>query len=208
MSEPMAKISAVIFDIGNVLIRWDPRNLYRQLFTDEAAMEHFLATVCTQAWNEEQDRGRTFGEAVGLLAAAHPGQADLIRAYDERWDEMVPGAIEGSVALLAGLRQAGVRTFAITNFSNEKFAVAQQRFPFLHGFEDILVSAREGLIKPDPAIYRRLLERNSLSAGACVFIDDSDRNVEAARAVGMTGLLFTTAEKLRSDLRALALPGV
>ena len=208
MIEPKSDVSIVIFDIGNVLIRWDPRNLYRQLFDDEAAMEHFLATVCNQAWNEEQDRGRQFGEGVALLAAAHPGHADLIRAYDERWDEMVPGAIDGSVAVFEDLRKAGVRTFAITNFSNEKFAVTQQRFPFLGSFEDIVVSAREGLMKPEPAIYHRLLDRNGLSARDCVFIDDSHHNVEGARAVGMQALHFTDPAKLRTDLKALGLPGV
>lgn len=208
MVEPKKETFAVVFDIGNVLLDWNPRHLYRKLFDDEGAMEDFLATVCTQAWNEDQDRGRSFEEGVALLCDEHPAHADMIRAYDERWNEMIPGPIEGSVALLEGLRGAGVRLFAITNFSHEKFVVAQQRFAFLGGFEDVVVSAREGLLKPDPAIYRRLIERNGLTAQDCVFIDDSLRNVEGAAAVGMTALHFTDPARLAAELRALGLPGV
>lgn len=208
MVEPKKKTFTVVFDIGNVLLDWNPRHLYRKLFDDEGAMEDFLARVCTQAWNEEQDRGRSFGEGVALLCDEHPAHAPMIRAYDERWSEMIPGPIEGSVALFEGLRGAGVRLFAITNFSLEKFAVAQRRFAFLSYFEDIVVSAQEGLLKPDPAIYRRLIERNGLTAQDCIFIDDSLRNVEGAAAVGMTALHFTDPARLAGELRALGLPGV
>jgi len=203
----MPKASIAVFDIGNVLIRWDPRYLYRKLFTDEAAMERFLAEVCSPAWNLEQDRGRSFADAVAQLVEAHPDEADLIRAFDERWEEMIPGPIEGSVAILERLRRAGTRTFAITNFSNEKYAITEERFDFLGGFEDVVVSAREGVIKPDAAIYRLLLDRHGLDPAECVFIDDMAYNAEGARAVGMNALHFTDPEAMAAGLAALGIKG-
>jgi 2-haloacid dehalogenase len=201
-------VDTVVFDVGNVLIRWDPRFLYRQLFAEEAAMERFLAEICTEAWNLEQDRGRDWPEATAELVARHPDQADLIRAYSDRWHDMVPGEVEGTVALLEALRDRGVPLYAITNFSRAKFAEAQARFPVLRGFRDVVVSAHERLLKPDPAIYRVLLDRNGLEAGRCLFIDDSEKNVRGAEAVGMRAHHFRDAEGLRAELVALGLlPG-
>lgn len=198
-------ISAVVFDIGNVLIEWDPRHLYRGLIPDEAEREAFLAEVCSPDWNLEQDRGRLWAEAIAERVALFPQHEALIRAYSDRWAEMVPGEIPGSVAILDALREAGVPLYAITNFSSEKFAEAQARFPFLTRFIDVVVSAEERLLKPDPAIYRLLLDRNGLRAEACLFIDDSERNVEAARAVGMHAHHFRGAEGLAVALRAAGL---
>lgn len=177
--------NTVVFDIGNVLLRWDPRNLYRRIFDDEAEMEWFLENVCTSAWNVEQDRGRDWGEAVALLVKDHPKHETAIRAFHERWPETVAGAFEQNVALLLQLREAGVPNYCITNFSSPKFTLAQERFPFLVGFDGIVVSGDERLLKPDPAIYHLLLDRYGLEAEDCVFIDDSKANVEAARGVGM-----------------------
>ncbi len=202
----MNRVTTVVFDIGNVLIRWDPRHLYRKLLDDEAAMERFLAEVCTDAWNLEQDRGRSFAEAVAERVALFPEHEALIRAYDERWDEMVPGAIDGTVEILDELEAAGVPLYAITNFSTEKFALALRRFPFLGRFRDTVVSAHERLLKPDPAIYRLLLERNGLSAGESVFIDDSPKNVAGAEAAGMAAIHFRSPEDLRARLADLGLP--
>ncbi|MGG5822283.1 HAD family hydrolase [Falsiroseomonas sp. HW251] len=199
-------IDTVVFDVGNVLIRWDPRFLYRKLFAEEAAMERFLAEVCTDGWNLEQDRGRLWAEAVAERVALFPQHEPLIRAYSERWHEMVPGEIEGTAAILRNLLAAGVPTYAITNFSTEKFAEAQARFPFLRDFRDVVVSGLEGLVKPDPAIYRVLLERNGLVAGRCLFIDDSEKNVRAAETVGMRAHHFRDAATLAEELRELGLP--
>jgi 2-haloacid dehalogenase len=200
------RVDTVVFDVGNVLIRWDPRHLYRKLFKEEAEMERFLAEVCTDSWNLEQDRGRTWAEAIAERVPLFPRHEALIRAYSERWHEMVPGEVEGTVPMLERLREAGVPLYAITNFSAEKFAEAQDRFPFLRGFRDVVISAHERLLKPDPAIYRVLLERNALEAGRCLFIDDSEKNVRAAEGVGMRTHHFRDASGLSATLRALGLP--
>lgn len=199
----MSSPTTIVFDIGNVLIGWDPRALYRKVFDDPARMEWFLAEVCHHEWNLEQDRGRLFAEAVAERTALFPHLADEIRAYDERWPETVTGPIEGSVAILAAVRAAGIPNYAITNFSSEKFAVAQEMFPFLRGFDGIVVSGDEKLVKPDPAIYRVLLDRYGLAAADCLFIDDSAANVEAARSVGMAAHHFTGPEEMAAALDRL-----
>ena len=198
--------SIVVFDIGNVLIEWDPRFLYRKIFADEAEMEWFLAHVCTPAWNLEQDRGRAMADAVALLLADHPEREMAIRAFDERWIETVSGPIHESVRVLETLRREGVPDYAITNFSHEKFPVAQNHFPFLRDFRGVIVSGEEKLLKPDAAIYRCFLDRYGLNAEDCVFIDDSPANVAGARAVGMHALHFTAPGTLAADLRGLGFP--
>ena len=204
--DEMAQVEVVVFDLGNVLNAWDPRHLYRKLFDCEHEMEWFLAHVCTSAWNLEQDRGRRWTEAVAERIALFPEHESLIRVFDERWHEMVPGAIDGSVAILEDLAAADVPLYAVTNFSSEKFREYRARFRFVDRFRDIVVSGDVGLLKPDPAIYRLLLDRHRLEADRAVFIDDSPANVEGARAVGMHALRFTGPEALRLDLRALGLP--
>lgn len=193
----------IVFDIGMVLIAWDPRHLYRKIFDDEAKMEWFLANVCTNQWNVEQDRGRSFSEAVKLATAAHPEHADEIGAYDERWAEMIPGVISGTVDILETLHQRDVPLYAITNWNQDKFRQTKLRFPFLNLFRDIVVSGDERLIKPDPAIYELCLKRNALTAGNCLFIDDSEKNVRGAEAVGMKAHHFTSPEGLKLELKRL-----
>ena len=199
------RISNVVFDIGNVLIHWDPRHLYRRVFADPEEMEHFLKNVCTSAWNLEQDRGRSFAEGVAELLVRFPQHEAAIRAYDERWGEMVPGAIEGSVALMERLEAKGVPLYAITNFSTEKFAEAYPRFPFLARFRGTIVSAHERLVKPDAAIFALFLKRYGLRAEECLFIDDSAANVAAARAAGMAAHHFLGPEGLERELVELGL---
>lgn len=198
----MSGITTVVFDVGNVLIRWDPNRLYSRLFPDPVERDRFFATVCTEAWNRELDRGRPFAEGIAELVAAHPEREREIRAWDERWHEMVPGDIPGTVAILERVRARGIPDYAITNFSREKYAEARERFPFLKGFRDTVVSAHERLLKPDPAIYRVLIDRNGLDPVACLFVDDSPANVEGARAVGMAAVVFTTPERFAADLAA------
>jgi 2-haloacid dehalogenase len=203
---PIKVPTKVVFDVGNVLLRWDPRHLYRKLFIDEARMEWFLANVCTQGWNVEQDRGRGWDEAVALLVERHPEHEPQIRAFHVRWHETIGGVFEDNVALLERLRWAGVPTYCITNFSGAKFAEAKVRFPFLAGFDGVVVSGDERLLKPDPAIYRLLLSRYGLEASDCVFIDDSRANVEAARDVGMQAIHYAEPIDLAKELQRHGFP--
>jgi 2-haloacid dehalogenase len=207
MTGPAARVDTVVFDIGQVLIEWDPRHLYRKLIPEAAAMERFLAEICTPAWNLEQDRGRPWEEGVAALVALFPDHAPLIRAFRERWHEMVPGEVPGTMALVEALRAAGVPLYAITNFAADTFAEAARRFPVLReGFRDVVVSGLEGLVKPDPAIFRLLLARNGgIDAVRCLFVDDSERNVRGAEAVGMRAHHFRDAATLEAELRTLGL---
>lgn len=195
----------IVFDIGNVLLRWDPRFLYRRIFADEERMEWFLAHVCSNEWNLEQDRGRSFAEAVREATLRHPAYAAEIAAYDERWQETLPHAIHGSVAILESLKARGVPLYAISNWNGEKFRETRGRFAFLGRFRDIVVSGDARLVKPDPAIYRLLLDRNGLAAADCLFIDDSAANVAGAEAVGMKAHHFRSPELLADTLRQAGL---
>jgi 2-haloacid dehalogenase len=195
----------IVFDLGGVLIDWNPRHLYRKLFDDEAAMERFLVEVCHHNWNLEQDRGRSFAAAIEEAAARHPDQRALIEAYHARWDEMLAGEIEGSVAILEELAAAGYELHALTNWSAETFPIARPRFAFLERFRTILVSGDERLVKPDARIYQLLLERIAHPARRCIYVDDSPANVAAAAVLGFDAIHFTAAEELRA---ALALRGL
>jgi len=200
------RITAVVFDLGGVLIDWNPRYLYRKLLPDDPErIEWFLDNVCNDAWNLEQDAGRPFADAVALLCGSHPEHEALIRAYDARWEEMLKGPIPESVAILDELRRARRRLYALTNWSAEKFPVARQRFDFLGWFDDIVVSGEIGLRKPHPEIFHHLLERIALPASRTFFVDDSRHNIEAARALGLDAVLFTTPAALRADLQARGL---
>jgi len=190
----------IVFDLGGVLIDWNPRHLYRKLFDDEARMEWFLAEVCHAAWNEEQDRGRAFAVAVEEAAARHPDHRLLIAAYFERWDEMLAGPIEDAVAILEELKASGYELHALTNWSAETFPFARDRFAFLERFESILVSADVGLIKPDPRIFELLLARIGRTPAECVYIDDNPKNVAAAAALGLDAIAFEGAARLRAEL--------
>ena len=197
----------VAFDLGGVLLDWHPRYLYRKLFPgNEAAMERFLAEICTPAWNGRQDAGRPWAQAVAELSAAHPAERDLIAAYSDRWPEMMGGAIDGTVRVLEELRAAGhVRLFALSNWSAEKFLQVRGQYEFLSWFESIVLSGEIGVNKPDPAFFRHFLERHRIVPGSVVFIDDTPANIEAAERAGMRGIRFTAPGALRSDLVALGL---
>lgn len=190
----------IVFDLGGVLVDWNPRYLYRKLFDDDATMEWFLDQVCHGAWNLEQDRGRSFAEAIEEAALRHPDQRAMIEAYHTRWHEMVAGEIEGSVTILEELSQAGYELHALTNWSAETFPIARARFAFLERFETILVSGDERLVKPDPRIFQLMLERIAHPAQACVYIDDSAKNVGAAAALDFDAIHFTSAPQLRTEL--------
>jgi 2-haloacid dehalogenase len=190
----------VVFDIGNVLLDWDPRHLYRKIFDDPARMEWFLTHVCSPQWNLQQDAGRTFADAVAERATLFPDWEHEIRAFDDRWHETIAGTIPQSVNVLQNLAARGSPVYAITNFSAEKWPVALENFSFLRLFTGVVVSGEERILKPDPEIYRCLLTRHALEAGACVFIDDSAANVAGARSVGMNAIHFGPKTDLRYEL--------
>jgi 2-haloacid dehalogenase len=191
----------VVFDLGGVLIDWDPRHLYRKLFAgDEAAMEQFLATVCTHEWNRCQDAGRSFAEGARLLKAEHPDNA-----YGARFDEMIAGPIAGSVEILAELRDRDTPLYGLTNWSAETYPLARTRFEFLDWFRGILVSGEIGLIKPDPRIFALLVERFAIEPQRTVYIDDVEANAASAQRCGLHAIHFTTPAILREELVGLGL---
>ncbi len=192
--------TTVVFDLGGVLIDWNPRHLYRKLFQREDAMEEFLAEVCTGGWNAEQDRGRPFAEATAMLVERHPHHEAMIEAFFARWTEMLNGPIHGTVAILETLHERRVPLYALTNWSAETWRLARPMFPFLDRFRSILVSGEVGLIKPDPAIYRRLSDDFAIQPRHTVFIDDSLANVQAAAACGFHAHHFRGPEVLRDWL--------
>jgi 2-haloacid dehalogenase len=196
-----------VFDVGGVLVDWNPRHLYRSFFPgDEAGMEAFLAGVCTPEWNGRQDAGRRWKEAIAELSLQHPACTSLIAAYRERWAEMLGGPIAGVPEILGELRSAGVPRYGLSNWSGETFPLAVERYEFLRWLDGIVVSGDVGLVKPDPAIFQLLFERHAIEPSSAVLIDDSPVNVAAAESHGMVGVLFRDAAALRADLRALGLP--
>ncbi len=206
MQAPLDTPSTVVFDLGGVLIDWNPRYLYRKLLPSEAEVEWFLSEICTPEWNEAQDAGRPWSEAVAELSARFPARASLIAAYDERWPEMLGGEIAGSVEILRSLRDGGTRLYALTNWSAEKFELTYPRFEWLSWFEGIVVSGREGLLKPDPRIFRLLIDRYGLDPAHTVYIDDVERNVAVAAELGMIAVHFVDSHQLSADLTRLGLP--
>jgi 2-haloacid dehalogenase len=198
--------STVVFDIGGVLLRWDPRNLYRKIFAEEAEMEWFLREVCTSEWNVEQDRGRKWDDAVALLVERHPEWESQIRAYHERWHETVAGVYEENVALLERLTAAGVPVYAITNFSAEKFVEARERHRFLQLFRGVVVSGEDRMLKPEREIFDLFFSRYGLRPQDCVFIDDSRANVEMARSLGLHTVHFVEGMDVAGALRAYGIP--
>jgi len=195
-----------IFDLGGVLLEWNPRHLYRKLFRgDEAAMEHFLANVCTTEWNERQDAGRSFADATQALLPQHADKLELIEAFAHRFNEMIPGPIEGSVAVLAELKERGIPVYGISNWSAETFPPQRKRFEFLSWFDDLVISGAVGVIKPDPRIFEILLERNAIDPKKAVFVDDVARNAQAATHLGIHGIHFRSPDQLRRDLVAVGL---
>jgi len=197
-----------VFDLGGVLIDWDPRHLYRQLFDDTEQMERFLAAVTTAEWNRKLDAGRSWTEAVDELVAAHPEHRSLIEAYHVRWPEMLGDAIEGTVDVLREVRATGLPIYALSNWSAETYPVTRGRYPFLEWFDGVLISGDVGVAKPDPRIFGALIERFGVVPERSVFIDDVAANVQVAEALGFRTIRFRGADDLRRSLATLGvLPG-
>jgi 2-haloacid dehalogenase len=206
MSPAAARPRAVVFDIGNVLIRWHPDRAIARHIADRDAALAWLDRVGFYDWNVEQDRGRTLAEALPVIDAAHPGAAGVLADYRDRFVETIREPISGTWALAERLAGGGVPLHAITNWSAELFPVARSLYPRLDTiFGVTVVSGDERVIKPDPAIYRVLLDRAGLAAADCLFIDDSAKNVAGARAVGMSAHHFTDPDTLAADLSRLGL---
>ncbi|TCL75962.1 HAD family phosphatase [Rhizobium sp. BK251] len=195
-----AKIEHIVFDIGKVLIHYDPHLPFSRIIPDEAERNWFFANVCTHEWNLEQDRGRTWADAEALLIAMHPDREAHIRAFRENWHEMVPHAYEDSVAIMEGLIAEGRDVTMLTNFASDTFREAQGRFPFLTKPRGVTVSGDIGLIKPDVAIYDHHAKTFGLDPEATIFIDDAPANVVGAKAAGWNAVHFSGADKLRADL--------
>ena len=196
----------MLFDLGAVLIDWDPRYLYRPLFNgDEHAMERFLSEVVPGWWNHDIDAGKTFAAAVAERSLVHPEHAGMIALWKDDWEKMLRDEIAGSVQILTELRARGHRLHALTNWSAETFPIARRRFAFLEWFENIVVSGEVGLAKPDPRIFALAIERCGLDPACTVFIDDNLRNVEAGRNAGMHAIQFSDPAQLRAELAALGM---
>ncbi|MGF1510704.1 MAG: HAD family hydrolase [Myxococcota bacterium] len=192
----------VVFDLGGVLIDWNPRYLFRQLLEPQE-VERFIQDVVPPDWNEQMDAGKPFAEAIRERVEIFPQHSSLIRAYYDRWDEMLGGSIQGTVDLLYRLRERDVPLFALTNWSAETFRFAEERFSFLSCFRDIVVSGRERVKKPNPEIYRILLARNGLNPEVGIFIDDTLPNVHAAEGVGLSAIHFRSPDGLEERLHEL-----
>jgi 2-haloacid dehalogenase len=197
-----AKIDHIVFDIGKVLIHYDPNLPFSRIIPDEEERKWFFQNVCTQEWNLEQDRGRTWEEAEALLIADHPDHTDNIRAFRKHWHEMVPHAYDESVAIFEHLIDSGRDVTMLTNFAADTFVDARKIFPFLNRSRGVTVSGEIGLIKPDVAIFEKHARDFGLDPAASIFIDDTLVNVEGARAAGWQAVHFTDPAKLRADLIA------
>jgi len=199
------RINAVVFDLGGVLIDWNPRHLYRRLFADPGEMEDFLARVCTDDWHRDHDLGADVRQSCERLASQHVQYRDMIMAWADRGEEMAAGQFDDTVDVLRTLKSAGLRCYALSNMEPEAFAIRSARFPFMKWFDGQVISGFEGVAKPDSRIFEVLLARYDLDPEAAVFVDDSKLNVEAARDLGFNVVHYTSAQQLNAELRVLGL---
>ena len=199
-------INTIIFDLGSVLVDWNPNYLYRKLIADEQEMQDFLTNITTPDWNEEQDAGRSLKEGTDLLVQRHPQHEAHIRAFYDRWDEMLGDPIQGTIDLFKQLKESGkYKIYALTNWSAETFPVALERYDFMRWFDGIVVSGAEKMRKPAPEFYQLLLDRYNVNPQEALFIDDNLRNILAAEKMGITCIHFTSPEKLKIELEKLHL---
>lgn len=202
----MKKYDTVIFDLGGVLIDWNPDYVYRTIFNDETKMRKFYNEVCTSDWNEEQDGGRGLQEATEELVARFPHEENNIRAYYGRWEEMLKGEIEPTVKVLQKIRDSKkYRLYALTNWSGETFPIALKRFEFLQWFDGRLVSGDEKMRKPYKEIYDLLLRRFNINPETAVYIDDNERNLVVPKEMGIYTIHFKSATQLEEELQKLGI---
>jgi len=197
------KPTAVLFDIGNVFVQWDPKFLYQKLITDEDELAVFLDEVVTLEWHSEHDRGLPFAEGIDALSRKFPEYEDLIRAFDTRWCETIGGQIQGTTDIMLELIERGIGVYGLTNFSAEKWPDFCRDFDFTDHFDGVVVSGEEKLIKPDPRIFHAALTRFDLDPERTIFVDDRLENVLAAEQLDMIGHQFFTPSGLREALTHL-----
>ncbi|HVW61266.1 MAG TPA: HAD family phosphatase [Puia sp.] len=200
----MASIDTVVFDLGGVLIDWNPEYLYREIFPDESERRWFLSNITTLDWNEEQDAGRTLQEGTEYLVRKFPEHEKNIRVFYDRWKEMLGGPIHETVEIFRHLKEVSkVRLYALTNWSAETFPVALELYEFLHWFDGRLVSGAEKIRKPSPGIYQLLIKRFDIDPKTAVYVDDNLRNVLPARELGFYGIHFTSPAQFQQELAML-----
>lgn len=196
-----SSITSIIFDFGNVLVKWDAHALYGRFFPTPEAVDSFLQEIHFSEWNACQDAGRSFREGVAELSSQFPQYAEYIRAYDTYWEDSVTGTYTGTIEIAVKLKNAGYELYLLSNFSVEKFALMRKRYDFLNLFNDMIISGEHKLIKPDPAIYHFTLSRINRKAEECLFIDDSLANINTARNLGFNTIHFHSPEQLKQDLK-------
>lgn len=201
-------VDTILWDLGGVVIEWDPEIPFLERIPDAEERRWFLTEVCSRAWNEEQDRGRSLADANRYLIEKHPDQRERIEAFYGNWEEMLTGEVPRTRALIEDTKAAGVRALALTNWSAETWPRGLKRYPWLEtSFEQVLVSGRERVKKPDPAIFSLAIERFSLDPARTLFVDDVQKNVDGARSLGLLGHHFQGADAFRAHLASLGVPG-
>jgi 2-haloacid dehalogenase len=193
-------INAIIFDFGNVFVRWDPHGVYRRFFPTPEAVDSFLKEIRFMEWNARQDAGRSFKDGIAELSMQFPQHTELIQAYHTYWQESITETLEGTIEIAQRLKSAGWDLYLLSNFSAETFPLMQKRYDFLKLFDDMIISGEHKLIKPDPAIYQLTLNRINRDAQECLFIDDSLANIETARKMGFHTIHFQSPEQLYKEL--------
>ncbi len=198
-------ITAIIFDFGNVFVKWDAHALYKRFLPTPEAVDSFLREIHFAEWNARQDAGRSFKEGIAVLSSEFPQYADLIQAYDTYWEESITETLNGTIEIAHALKNAGWPLYLLSNFSVEKFYLMQIRYGFLRLFDDTIISGEHKVNKPDAAIYHLTLNRIGREARECLFIDDSLPNIEAARKLGFHTILFQSPEQLEQELQNMQL---
>lgn len=201
-------ITAIIFDLGNVLIGWDARRLYRRLIPDPATVDRFLEQIRFSEWNAKQDAGRPFNEGVAELSKEFPHYSDLIKAYDTHWEESLTGTHDETIEIVRRLKRAGWPLYLLSNFSSEKFGLIRNQHDFLKLFDDMVISGDHGTVKPEPAIFDIALRRIRRPSHECLFIDDSIANIETARRMGFATIHYQSPTQLKADLKKLSIKGI
>jgi 2-haloacid dehalogenase len=204
----MKTFDTLVFDLGGVLVDWNPEYLYKNIFPNEEERKWFLTNICTLDWNEEQDAGRSLQEGTDHLVKKFPDHEAAIRAYYDRWKEMLGGPIHETVEIFRELKtRTSLKLYALTNWSAETFPVALELYEFLHWFDGRLVSGEEKIRKPSPEIYQRLAERFAIDPARAIYVDDNLRNVLPARELGFYGIHFRSPQQFREDLVELGVLG-